>query len=280
MKKSILLIIMFLTIFVSNGTKVSATASCSDKKGYDNVCTYMNENGEVIKLYYNSKDTYLISNLLENNSHYKLYNYNGVPEKKFMEKSNCESKLPNGCLVQNYTYYNNISAADIGGGCPAKIYNYIFYDKNWNGDPDFTKTYTYWLLELGDVEDPDDSFFDESSHTVYDFKSDCKGETVAPEGCKDLIDEDVRKYINDIMTYIKIGIPILLIGLIVYDLATAIFAGSDDKINKAKGRAVKRIIIAVIIFFIPTLINFVFDLVNNVWSTKFEICGLETNQEE
>ena len=80
--------------------------------------------------------------------------------------------------------------------------------------------------------------------------------------------------INDIMNMIRIAVPILLIGLITYDFATAVFAGADDKINKAKSRAIKRVIIAIVIFFVPTLVNFVFNIVNEVWGTNFGTCNI------
>jgi len=46
-----------------------------------------------------------------------------------------------------------------------------------------------------------------------------------------------------------------------FDLGKAVVANDDKAINKATTTLTKRAIAAVIIFFIPTLIGFVFDLV-------------------
>ena len=81
------------------------------------------------------------------------------------------------------------------------------------------------------------------------------------------------------MGIIRIAVPIMLIALITYDLATAVFVGSDDKVRKARDKAIKRIIIAIAIFFVPTFINLVFDLVNDVWGTNYEICGINENNQ-
>ena len=96
-----------------------------------------------------------------------------------------------------------------------------------------------------------------------------------PEDCEDLIGGKLREYINTALNIIRIGVPILLIGLLIFDFATAMFSSSDDKMAKAKSKAIKRIVIAIIIFFVPTFINLVFDLVNDIWQKNFEICGID-----
>jgi len=76
------------------------------------------------------------------------------------------------------------------------------------------------------------------------------------------------------MSAIRIGVPILLIILLSYDITTAVIAG-DDKVKKIKGKIIKRIIIAIVIFFVPTLINFVFNMVNEVWQdANYSTCGI------
>jgi len=78
------------------------------------------------------------------------------------------------------------------------------------------------------------------------------------------------------MAIIRIAIPIILIGLVTYDFATAVFAGADDKVKKAKDKAIKRVIIAILIFFVPTFVNVIFNIANDVWEdVNYEICGME-----
>ena len=79
------------------------------------------------------------------------------------------------------------------------------------------------------------------------------------EGCNVLIPNDTATYdiIQTIFTVIRIAVPILLIVLIAKDLLTATTAGKEDEMKKAQASAIKRIIIAVIIFFLPSLINLI-----------------------
>lgn len=271
MKKSILLIITFITIFFIGEN--NALANCDDKKGYKNICKYVNyETVEELYLYYNETDTMIIAG--SGKSYKEFFNKNGTAEEVPGYSYN-----PDTGKKTNYDYslhqYNDIASSKINQSCPQQIY-YTMWSK-----PKFGGTHHYYHYYLEYVDDPKLV----ESYRVFELRVDCNSNVETPpdegpreEGCEDLIDEDIRKYINDIMTYLRIGIPILLIGLIIYDLAIAIFAGNDDKINKAKGRVIKRIIIAVVIFFVPTLINFVFDIVNDIWSKNYEICGLETDK--
>ena len=46
--------------------------------------------------------------------------------------------------------------------------------------------------------------------------------------------------------------------------------------KKAQSKVIKRIIIAIVIFFVPTLINLLFNIVNDVWvDAHYKICGLD-----
>ena len=67
-----------------------------------------------------------------------------------------------------------------------------------------------------------------------------------------------------IVKYMHIIVPILLVILISFDLFKVVAGGADDKIKKeATSKAVKRLIYAVIVFFIPTIINIVFKTIGN-----------------
>ena len=60
---------------------------------------------------------------------------------------------------------------------------------------------------------------------------------------------------------LKIVIPIILIVMGSIDLAKAVVASKDDEIKKAVGSLVKRAVLGVLIFFIPTILNFVVELI-------------------
>jgi len=60
---------------------------------------------------------------------------------------------------------------------------------------------------------------------------------------------------------LKIVVPIILIVMGSIDLAKAVAASKDDEIKKAVGSLVKRAVLGVLIFFIPTILNFVVELI-------------------
>lgn len=72
--------------------------------------------------------------------------------------------------------------------------------------------------------------------------------------------EFILLIIAKILYYVKIIIPILLIVLIIFDLVKVVAGNADEKTKKdAVNNAVKRVIYAVIVFLIPTIVTFVFN---------------------
>jgi len=72
----------------------------------------------------------------------------------------------------------------------------------------------------------------------------------------------------------KIVIPILLIIWGMLDLGRAVVAAKDDEIKKATKSLAFRAVSAVIIFFIPTLINVVVGLISDFANVKddWDVC--------
>lgn len=62
-----------------------------------------------------------------------------------------------------------------------------------------------------------------------------------------------------LINLIKFIIPIVLIVVIVIDLVKAFMANDDKKVNEAKNAAVKRVVYAVVIYLVPTLISLLFN---------------------
>lgn len=58
-------------------------------------------------------------------------------------------------------------------------------------------------------------------------------------------------------------VPILLLVFTTIDFSKVVFTDSKDGMEKAKKNFVKRAIIAVVIFFIPTLLEIVFEVIDN-----------------
>ena len=181
-----------------------------------------------------------------------------------------------GALTDKYYFSNYISS----NSCPAYIYNYFGTVSKFGGS---IHHYYKWLPTKDTSYELDSGLLTTGSWYKLELKTDCKnGNTEEPSldptptTCEGLISDNLRELINKIMTYIRIAVPILLVGLIIVDFATAIFAESDDKMKKAQSKVIKRIIIAIVIFFVPTLINLLFNIVNDVWvDAHYEICGLD-----
>ena len=83
--------------------------------------------------------------------------------------------------------------------------------------------------------------------------------------CETLLGEDLIKKINSYLNIIKIAVPIIVIGLGIADFTKAIFAGTED-MKKAQQQFMKRLIIAILIFLTPTLVNLLLSLANKVWT--------------
>lgn len=69
----------------------------------------------------------------------------------------------------------------------------------------------------------------------------------------------IMRILVALLKYVKIIVPIILIVMIIVDLAKVIVSNVDEKAKKeASSKAVKRLMYAVIVFLIPTVINFIF----------------------
>ena len=96
--------------------------------------------------------------------------------------------------------------------------------------------------------------------------------------CGTAIGADVPDSILKIVHYVYLGIqiivPILLIIFGMIELAKAITAQKEDEIKKAQGGLLKKAIVAVVVFLVFSLVQFVFDFASgdlgtdkgNVWN--------------
>ena len=104
------------------------------------------------------------------------------------------------------------------------------------------------------------------SLVVKDTKDDEPKKDFNPTSCDDLIGDEIKDIINNIMKYIRIAVPILLIGFGIIDFAKATFSSKEDDMKKSREVFIKRIIAAVLVFLAPIIVNLILDLANNVWS--------------
>lgn len=78
---------------------------------------------------------------------------------------------------------------------------------------------------------------------------------------------NIWQIVGIVLMVVKIVIPILLIIWGMLDLGKAVVAAKDDEIKKATKSLAMRAISAIIIFFIPTLVNVVLSMVSNFSDT-------------
>lgn len=84
----------------------------------------------------------------------------------------------------------------------------------------------------------------------------------------------IWQLVGIILLIFKIVIPIVLIILGMIDLGKAVISSDDKAISKAAKSLMFRIIAAVAIFFVPSLVSFVFTVIASFSDVKddYEIC--------
>lgn len=72
----------------------------------------------------------------------------------------------------------------------------------------------------------------------------------------------VINIVKNLMNLLKWGIPILLIVFGTLDLGKAVMAGKEDEMKKAQGTLIKRVIYAVAVFLVFTVVVLVMKIVS------------------
>lgn len=91
--------------------------------------------------------------------------------------------------------------------------------------------------------------------------------------CKNTL--EVWQLIGRVLFVFKIVIPILLIVFGMIDLGKAVVGAKDDEIKKALKQLAMRAIAAVVVFLIPTIVSFIFTIVDSFSEVKsdYNICS-------
>lgn len=83
-------------------------------------------------------------------------------------------------------------------------------------------------------------------------------------------DGTVANFLQHIFTIIGYAAPLLCLVLSVFEFTKAAASQDKDALTKAVKRTFKRIILAIVLFFLPMLINFLFPLLG--W---YGTCGIQ-----
>jgi len=139
-------------------------------------------------------------------------------------------------------------------------------------DPDGYGT-NYWLLlpdAVKDIEKYGSSKVDvdalmELPDWNYDWKNwfDLRNEY---DDCEGLLGDDIMELLDEIFLYVKILIPVALIGFGIVDFVKAVFSSKEEDMKKAQNRFIKRLIIAAIIFILPSIVNALLNTIDGIWA--------------
>lgn len=86
------------------------------------------------------------------------------------------------------------------------------------------------------------------------------------DNCEGLLGKNLIALINDVLLYVKILIPVALIAFGLIDFVKAVFSSKEDDMKKAQVRFIKRLIMAVIVFIVPSIINLLMTAVDGIWA--------------
>lgn len=97
------------------------------------------------------------------------------------------------------------------------------------------------------------------------------GTKITDGDCEGLLGPELLDDISTILTWIRIAVPILLILLGSVDFAKAVLSDDQQELKKCTGRFVKRCIIAVAIFFIPSIIMYLLSFIDKIADVSCDI---------
>ena len=78
----------------------------------------------------------------------------------------------------------------------------------------------------------------------------------------------LRSIMKEILMIPKIAVPVIIIGLGMLDFSKAVLASKEDEMRKAQSTFIKRVLIGVTVFFVPTIINVLMYLMDVVLGTS------------
>ncbi len=97
------------------------------------------------------------------------------------------------------------------------------------------------------------------------------GGSAVNDTCEDILGSELLKFLdNNVITVIRLGIPLLLILFTTFDFAKVVFIDDKDGIQKATKRFGKRIVAAILVYLVPAILIF---LVKIIGADKVEECA-------
>ncbi len=123
-----------------------------------------------------------------------------------------------------------------------------------------------YLLEKSQVNSTDDL---DDMMDDYNQEQECEGSNSILGDPED--EDSVAWLLQQVLNYIKIIGPILVVILSSIDFAQVIIKSDDDAMKKAQKKLITRLILAACLFFIPTLVQVMLDIFG---ITSAPTCGI------
>ena len=99
----------------------------------------------------------------------------------------------------------------------------------------------------------------------------------AADDCKGILTQDAYDFLEEIIGYIRIFVPILLIVLGAVDFTSAVTSQDQEALKKSGVKFMKRTIAAIAVFFVPLIIKVLLNLPGikgNINLVDDPTCGL------
>lgn len=98
--------------------------------------------------------------------------------------------------------------------------------------------------------------------------------------CKSNAGKQIFSFLGQLVDIIMIVVPIILIIMGTIDFVKAVIAQKTDEMKKAQNTFIKRVIIAVIIFFVPAIVTFLISIINDDNDNLCMTCFLDPKKSE
>lgn len=149
--------------------------------------------------------------------------------------------------------------------CPS----YIYLEKKYK----FFGNYG-WQYVIVDKSNENDSNQTEIENPILGDNNEVQQEpTPKPSenvDCNGIFANEFGEYLKQIYDLLKFAIPIIILGYAIVDFLKALAAQDAAEVKKAANKLVKRLIIGVLIFVLPTILEFFLDLAG----VQFGVCDL------
>lgn len=169
---------------------------------------------------------------------------------KYDSNGNVTSVEGNGDSYADFTI--NYKLEVDSNGFVTNMPTEVIYDTQSNY-PNTNITFSNKNNNLENIENEDGLITNPDGSVLYDEKENT--------------DFDICDLTVQILNWVRMLIPIVIILLSSMDFFKAVFANEDDAMKKAYGKLVKRLMIAAIIFIIPTLLKW---LINSILPEIFD----------